>query len=292
MTTPSEPPAADAYRARVEAVVAQRTRLRGPQPPGDLFAGLPADHPLLVSDPRRPLEPNLQVLASYLQPDDVIVDVGGGGGRYSLPLALLSREVIDVDPSAAMLAGFEANAQRAGITNVRTVRSDWPMADPPRGTVALVNHVTYLTRDIVPFLDALDTAASRRILLTVNDPPPPSRQRALYQLLHGEPEEIVPGHAELVAVLREMGVAPEVRHLPDSTVQVPTSPTRDAAIRSAISLAAGSQWAWWPLGDQRTARLRHILETRFDELFQATPTGYRPRWITSGHEVLITWAPR
>ena len=291
MTTPSVSPAADAYRARVDAVVAQRTRLRGPQPPGDLFAGLPAGHALLVSDPRRPLEPNLQALAAYLQPEDVLVDVGGGAGRYSLPLALRCREVIDVDPSAAMLAGFEANAQRAGITNVRTVCAGWPMADPPRGTVALVTHVTYLTRDIVPFLAALTSAASRRVLLTVNDPPPPSRHRALYQLLHGEPEEIVPGHAELVAVLRELGAAPEVRRLPDSTVEVSTAPTRDGAIRSAISLAAGSQWAWWPLGDQLTARLRHLLETRFDELFQTTPTGYRPRWIDTGHEVLITWAP-
>jgi SAM-dependent methyltransferase len=292
MTTPGASPAADAYRARVEAVVAQRTRLRGPQPPGDQFAGLPEGHPLMVSDPRRPLEPNLQALAAYLQPEDVLVDVGGGAGRYSLPLALRCREVIDVDPSPAMLAGFAANAQRAGITNARAVRAAWPMADPPRGTVALVNHVTYLTRDIVPFLDALATAASRRVLLTVNDPPPPSRQGALYRLLHGEPEELVPGHAELVAVLREMGAAPEVRHLPDSTVQVPTAPTRDAAIESAISLAAGSQWAWWPLGDELTARLRHLLETRFDELFQATATGYRPQWITPGHEVLITWAPR
>src|SRR5262249_1087942 len=31
--------AADQYAARVDAVLAQRTRLRGPQPPGDLFAG-------------------------------------------------------------------------------------------------------------------------------------------------------------------------------------------------------------------------------------------------------------
>ena len=31
----------------------QRTRLRGPQPPGDLFAGLRSDHPLMKADPRR-----------------------------------------------------------------------------------------------------------------------------------------------------------------------------------------------------------------------------------------------
>ena len=79
--------AAGRYAARVDGVLAQRTRLRGPQPPGDLFAGLPSGHPLLAADPRRLLDPNLEIIASYIQPDDVIVDVGGGAGRISLPLA-------------------------------------------------------------------------------------------------------------------------------------------------------------------------------------------------------------
>lgn len=284
--------AVDAYRARVVAVLAQRTRLRGPQPPGDLFAGIPKDGPLMVSDPRRPMEPNLAVLASYVEPDDVVIDVGGGAGRLSLPLALRCREVVNVDPSAAMLAGFEANAARASITNVRAVQSDWPMADPPRGTVALVNHVTYLTREIAPFLESLNTAASRRVLLTVNDPPPPSWHRELFRLLHNETEEIVPGHEELVAVLREMGVEPEVRHLPDPAVKPPLPTTREAAVQGAVQSLPAEQWALWPLGDKLTARLRRILESSFEELFEATPGGYRRRWIDAGHEVLISWLPR
>ena len=55
--------AADRYAARVDAVLRQRTRLRGRQPPGDLFAGLPSDHPLMTADPRRPLDPNLEIIA-------------------------------------------------------------------------------------------------------------------------------------------------------------------------------------------------------------------------------------
>lgn len=97
--------AAKTYAARVDAVLEQRTRLRGTQPVDDLFSGLPPDHQLLRTDARRSLEPNLAIIASYIEPDDVIVDVGGGAGRYSLPLALRCREVINVDPSAGMLAG-------------------------------------------------------------------------------------------------------------------------------------------------------------------------------------------
>src|SRR5438045_6424827 len=109
--------AVETYAARVDAVLAQRTRLRGPAPPGDLFGGLPPEHPLMAADPRRPLEGTLEVMAAYVQPDDLIVDVGGGAGRNSLPLTLRCRGVVNVDPSAGMLRAFEAHAQRAGIAN-------------------------------------------------------------------------------------------------------------------------------------------------------------------------------
>jgi hypothetical protein len=138
MAMPETRIAADQYAARVDAVLAQRTRLRGPQPPGDLFAGLPADHPLLKTDPRRPLDPNLEIIASYIAPDDVVIDVGGGAGRISLPLALRCREVINVEPSCAMATGFTANAAQAGITNVCAITDDWLTSVPPVGTVALV----------------------------------------------------------------------------------------------------------------------------------------------------------
>src|SRR5438105_8132984 len=223
--------AADRYAARVDAVLAQRTRLRGQQPPGDLFAGLPADHPLLKTNPRRPLDANLEILASYIEPDDVIVDVGGGAGRISLPLALRCREVVNVEPSRAMAAGFQTTAPQSGIRNVRVVAGDWLAVDPPVGTVALVNHVTYLTRDIVPFIRKLERAGPRRVLITVNSPPPPSWNRVLYELVLGEREEVVPGHVELVNVLWELGILPDVRVLPlPPPGPAMASPSREAAV--------------------------------------------------------------
>src|SRR5215471_1059277 len=284
--------AADRYAARVDAVLAQRTRLRGPQPPGDLFAGLPADHPLLKADPRRPLDPNLEVLASYITPDDVVIDVGGGAGRISLPLALRCREVINAEPSVAMGAGFAVNATQAGITNARIIVGDWLTVDPPVGAVALVNHVTYFTREIVPFIKKLERAGRRRVLITVNSPPPPSWHRILYHLVHGEPEEVVPGHVELVNVLWELGLLPDVRVLPLYTAApIVPAPTREAAIVGAVARFGGDQWTFWPLGADLEQRLRHLLETRFAELFAAGPDGFTPRWITPGREILITWQP-
>jgi SAM-dependent methyltransferase len=283
--------AAETYAARVDAVTTQRTRLRGPQPAGDLFGTLPPNHPLLNVAARGALEPNLEIIASYVEPDDVIVDVGGGAGRYSLPLALRSREVINVDPSAAMLAGFAASANQGEVTNIRSIQADWLAVDPPQGTLALANHVTYLTRDIVPFIQKLEAAASRRVLITVNSPQPPSWNRELFRLVHGEVEELVPGHVELVNVLWEMGIEPDVRMLAMPTTVFALQPTREAAVQYAIGRFT-DQWALWPLGAELEARLRQVLETRFDELFRKTPDGYIPAWITPGREVVITWETR
>ena len=284
--------AADRYGARVDAVLAQRTRLRGPQPPGDRRAGCPADHPLLTADPLRPLCPNLAVIASYIEADDVIIDVGGGAGRMSLPLALRCREVINVEPSSTMATGFRMNAAGAGISNTRIIEGEWPDVDAPAGSVALVNHVTYMTREIVPFIKKLKLAGRRRVLITVNSVPGPSFQRVLYQLVHGEAEEIVPGHVELINVIWELGILPDIRVLPLPTMPLGPAPSRDAAIAGAIARFPGEQWSWWGLGSDLEARLRSVLEARFDELFTAGPDGFIPRYVSPGREILITWQPQ
>ncbi|MDH3348245.1 MAG: class I SAM-dependent methyltransferase [Desulfobulbaceae bacterium] len=284
--------AVEHYAARVDAVLAQRTRLRGMHPGGDLFGGLPVDHPILKSDPLRPLDPNLEVIASQIKSDDVVVDVGGGAGRVSLPLALRCREVINVEPSESMGAGFISNAERAGIDNVRIVTGDWLEVDSPEGTVALVNHVTYLTREIVPFIKKLEEACSRRVIITGNSPPPPFWNSELYRLLHGEEEEMVPGHVELVNVLWELGILPDIYVLPLPVASpVVTESTREAAVQGAIGRFLGDQWSFWPLADEHHQCIREVLESRFDELFTTCSRGFTPRWITPGREILITWQP-
>ena len=46
---------------------------------------------LFRMDPSRDLDPNLDVVASYLRADDVFIDVGGGAGRVGPPGATLPR---------------------------------------------------------------------------------------------------------------------------------------------------------------------------------------------------------
>jgi hypothetical protein len=284
--------AAEHYAARVDAVLAQRARLRGAEPSGDAYGSLEPDHPLLKANPRRPLDANLKALADLIEPSDAIVDVGGGAGRMSLPLALRCRSVTNVDPSAGMGAAFVGNAKAAGISNVALVSGDWLAADALQGTVALVNHVTYLTRDIVPFIEKIERAGPRRVILTVNAPPPPSWNRALFQLVHGEAEKVVPGHVELMNVLWEMGRLPDLTMLEPQDVRlVVPLPSREAALAFAVQRVANEQWAHWPAGDELAARTRATVEQHFDDLYAQGAEGFTPRWINIGREVLITWLP-
>jgi SAM-dependent methyltransferase len=284
--------AAEYYAARVDAVLAQRARLRGAEPSGDAFGNLDSDHPLLKADPHRALDANLKALADLIEPSDEIVDVGGGAGRMSLPLASRCRFVTNVDPSVSMGAAFLANAKAAGIDNVGLVQSDWIAADAPQGTVALVNHVTYLTRDIVSFIEKLERAGSRRVILTVNAPPPPSWNRVLFQLVHGEPEEVVPGHAELMNVLWEMGRLPDLTMmLPPNVRYIVPLPIRAAALGYAVQRVGNEQWAHWPVAAAFEARVRATVEQHFDDLYVQGADGFTPRWIKLGREVLITWQP-
>jgi tRNA/tmRNA/rRNA uracil-C5-methylase (TrmA/RlmC/RlmD family) len=75
--------------------------------------------------PHRSLDANLEVIASYVQGEEVVIDVGGGAGPISLPLALRCREVGNVDASASMLAAFEALAAGASIQKARAVVERW-----------------------------------------------------------------------------------------------------------------------------------------------------------------------
>ena len=286
--------AVEVYAACVDAVIEQRTRLRGVQPPGDLFGSLPPNHPLLTVDARRALGPNLEIIASYVRPappPTSTIDVGPG--RYSLPLALRYREVINVDPSPAMLAGFRASAEQGGVTNVRAVEADWLAVDPPRGTLALVNHVTYLTRDIVPFIQKLEAAASRRVLMTVNSPPPPSWNRELFRLVHDEAEAIVPGHVELMNVLWELGIEPDLRDAAQYDDAVPEPPDtrgghseRHRTDSVATSGRSGRSARSWNSGSETCSN--------HDSTSCSTQTadGYAPTWLNWAREVLVTWESR
>ena len=277
--------AAETYAALADAANAHRVRLHGEKAPGDRW-----DHEVAQRyrhDPHRSLDANLDIIASYVEPHDVLIDVGGGAGRICLPMALRCREGVVVDVSQAMKEAFQECAAAAGITNARFVRADWLAAAELHGDIAVAASVTYFVRDIVAFVRKLEDAARRRVLISVRSVPGPNLKATLFRLVYAEEQRPAPGYRELLPVLWEMGILPDVRVLPGPqrgagcSLDTGLPRTRDQAVEMAI------QGRW--LYPEDRERARGVIEAHYDELFSATPSGFRPLWHPATRELLITW---
>lgn len=272
------PKSAEKYRELVDAYTEQTARLGGPAT--DRWASRAA---MFRLDPRRQLEANTQAVVALVRPGETVIDVGGGAGRVSLPVALHCAGVTNVEPSAGMRAEFEASAREAGISNVRCIDGDWPAA--ATGLVAdvvMLANVTYFVREIVPFVEALNSAARRLVVVGVWSVPPPNHHATVFELLHNEPQARVPTHRELLPVLWDMGILPDVHVLPDpfrgSRMR---PPTREDAVRFAVESASATGL---PAAEA-------TIERQFSELFHGTPDGFMPAWLPDTREILITWTP-
>ena len=271
--------AAEKYAARIDAVRQQRARLHGEQPPGDPWFGAAARR--FRYDPHRKLDANLETIASYVQLEDVLMDVGGGAGRACLPMALHCRQVVNVDSSVGMRAEFEESAAGAGIKNARFIEADWLEAENVQGDVVITANVTYFVRDIVGFVGKLAEASRRRVIMNLWSVPPPDHWGQLFRLVYGEEQEEAPGHQQLLPVLWEMGILPDVQVKPGEFRADELPKTREEAVRNAM------QGRWLGANDQE--RGRELIEQHFQELFEPSSQGFRPLWRPETQELLVTW---
>jgi hypothetical protein len=272
------------HDAMVAANVAQRERLCGPEE--DAWAGRAGS---FVVDPKRPLDALLTKIASYMKPDDVLIDVGGGAGRLSLPMALRCKEVVVVDPSPGMGAVFDKVLKDSGIGNARFVQASWDNAVGIEGDVALVAHVTYFVPAIAPFVQKLNAVILRRVIVCVRSVPPPVQVGPFFRLAHSEELSPLPGHEELLPVLEELGIAAELIDVGPATTSATAAigKTHEEAIRNEVEAAKKNGW----LGKVAPERLGELIDQHFDELLLKTDSGYLRRSIVDGdaRDLLITW---
>lgn len=271
--------AAEDYARMVDAVTEQRRRL-GLEAGSDRWSGAAAR---FQADPTREPDANLRAVLEYIAPQHSVLDVGGGAGRFALPIALRCREVINVEPSRGMGEAFEASARAAGIGNARWLQAAWPDTGEIEADISLVVHVTYFVRDIVPFVEKLVAATRERVIIGTTATPPPNQASALFRLLHGEAQQPLPGYRHLLPVLWEMGILPDVRVLAtaEATALGGVSPSREEAVRAALASPG--------LASRPRAELEAAVLAHFDELFVAVPGGFRRRPEGDPRFMLITW---
>ncbi len=228
---------------------------------------------------RRGTQPDgfMQFVLPLLAPTDTVLDIGAGTGRYEPTLAAHVAHLIALEPSAAMRAHLsDVCAPQANIT---VMAEGWPAPAPVRADVVLAAHVVYGVRDIGPFLQAMDAAATRLCVVLAAFRHPSSYSSPFWERIYGEPRLPLPAALECVNALYQLGIPANLMAIPT------TNPMQFGDVEEALDdVRARLRLAPNPDTD---AQLRMAI----DELLEPTPTGgLRPR---DQHPMMaaIWWKP-
>lgn len=269
-----------AWAGRVRTNREQAERFRETQA-GDFYAPVSS---LFVADPRRTGEPALDALIASAGADETWLDIGAGAGRYALPLALVVREVIAVEPSAGMRRALRTGMGEHGIGNVRVVPASWPegveeLGPLPAADVALIAHVGYDIEEIGPFVDAMEAATRDRCLAVLTDRSPASVADPFWPLVHGEARVALPALPDLVELLRARGRAPDVVRVDRPPRTFESVPALTSFLRRQLFILEG--------GD-KDLHFRAILPDRIARRDGAWTLAEPPQ----GSIGIVTWRPR
>lgn len=216
-------------RTRREQMEAQRARLGDSG--DDWWAGRGGGLAAGIGDPLQPPPFGTEQIARSLGPTDRLLDIGGGAGRYAVPLLRTVGHVtvLEPSPSLAALAREHLGASPAGLADRsgeawRVVEAEWPAwsrqpassAEAPsseeRFDAVLLAHVLYPHEDLGAWIEAAVAAAGRWVCIvhgTVPDAPDPIGNAI--EAHHGVRRIRQPDLSDLIPALHDLGYWPEVR---------------------------------------------------------------------------------
>ncbi len=226
-------------------------------------------------DPYRTGDPALNALLRHVRPSDTVLDVGGGAGRFALPLALRCRWVTVVEPSPSMVAALKEGMQEAGITNISVFQSLWEEAEVEPHDVVLCAHVLYGVEEVDAFVKKLLAHARRLVLVLMFMESPISVFSQAWRLVRRERRIDLPGLRLLLPVLWEMDIYPDVEMVQCAPYRA--FPSWEAAVQELRRRLYISPQT------PEEERLMHLLP----RLLEETPEGIRLRCTPSRWEGLL-----
>lgn len=217
--------AAARWRRLVRARLAEMERLSpGRGATGATFWNAPGRARRFHAAARAPeRDPLFAKLRRASNPKGTVVDVGAGTGRFSLAIAPYAGEVVAVDPSRAMLGVLRREAKRRGLGNLRVIEAPWQDAvlsdgngragdrrAVPPADVVVCSYVLPLVEDAAGFLGKMDAACRGRAFVYMGAASADTLLDPFWRHFHGTPRKPSPTYLDAAAVLRELGVDPDV----------------------------------------------------------------------------------
>jgi cyclopropane fatty-acyl-phospholipid synthase-like methyltransferase len=235
--------------------------------------------PFFRANPHRLDDMEVNRLAQGVNPSKTVLDVGGGAGRFALPLALRCQHVTVIEPSPSMRESLSQIVAEAGIDNITIVPQRWDEAEVDLADVVVSAHVVYMIEDIQAFVVNLAKHAREQVFMPTFMRPPMARYAPFWRWVHGADRVELPGAAELMQVLWEMGIYANIEMFePEPFRALKDWQTALQTLRRRLHVAPDTD------ADVRLLQAMH-------ELLVETPGGYAMRGIGPGRLALISWQP-
>ena len=228
-------------------------------------------------DIHRTDDPTVNALLALIDSDTTILDVGGGAGRFALPLATRAKHVTVVEPSEEAVGMLQERAAEAGLSNITVITERWEDADVEAADLVLCSLVLHHVPEGATFITKMQQRASGRVAIIEMMEAPSALEVPFYERIFGAVPTAMPGVPELLNLLWAMDIHPDVTMLPPETPAM----GRDH--------------------DEITAQLRRRLDVEentpadsrllaaLDELLEETPHGYTVSGIAPRRAAIITW---
>ncbi len=235
-----------------------------------------ANRPL---DPYRADDPVLNGLYSVLGSDADVLDVGGGAGRYALPLATRAKHVTVVEPSGDSLEMLTTRAAEAGLANITVINEPWEDAEAPSADVVLCSLVLHHVPDAAPFVTKMQEHARERVVLVEMMETPGALEVPFFERVYGSAPTPLPGLPDVLHLLWAMDIFPDVMMVSADAAVLDSD--RDAALeqlRRRLGVSEGTE------ADDR-------LRAAAGELLEETSDGWIVRSVSPRRQAVVTWRP-
>ena len=161
---------------------------------------------LTPADPET--DPILQRIMNNVLTGETVVDVGAGGGRYTIPLSAVASRVIAVEPSAGMAGRLRANIEERNIDNVVVEESTWEKSTASGDHVVCSGVLTPIA-GAAGFIAKLAEAARRSLVIMVRQSQMDARTHlaTLWNLVYDEVRVPEPTALDCLNLMHQLGLS-------------------------------------------------------------------------------------